>query len=129
MLYSYFRNTGLTALREANAPFLKLRTEVPLDVPPSGNTMIGGYSPYTSISSCLSLIYSMTWFLASREPSLAIKIHPSAWHSKPKTGIDLSSFLVAKAGWFTVKKVMISTQDVWLLTYVDMFFGNFYVLL
>ena len=67
----------------------------------------------------------MTWFLESSEPSLAIKIHPSAWQSKPNTGIDLSSFFVAKAGWFTFKKVMISTQDVWLLTYVEMFFGNF----
>ena len=55
---SYFIITGRTAKSAENAPFLKGRIAVPLEVPPSGYTIMGGYIPSFSILCCLSFIYS-----------------------------------------------------------------------
>jgi len=55
----YFNTTGVTGSSALNAPFLNPKIALPLEVPPSGNTTIGGNLPSFWIICYLSPIYSM----------------------------------------------------------------------
>ena len=111
------------------APLLNGRRQVPLEVPPSGNTMKGGYSPFCSIRFCLSWISSTTFYSSSGVPPREMKIHPRAFAMTPAIGVFLSSFFAAKPQPKKPCKRRGSNHDAWLLTIVEMCAGRCYVFL
>jgi len=67
--------------------------QVPFEVPPSGKTRKGGYSPYCSIMRCLSSISFTIYWSSSGVPPLDRKILPKAIAMIPPPGAVLTSFL------------------------------------
>ena len=95
-----------------NAPFLKLRRNLPFDVPPSGKMQIGGNLKPASIRSYLSVIYSIFLYLSSSDAPLAMNMHYKASVKRPMIGFVLKDFLAANEGiYLEAIKIIMSVQE------------------
>jgi hypothetical protein len=95
-----------------NAPFLKLRRNLPLDVPPSGKMQIEGNLYPASMRSYLSVIYLMFSYLSSSDAPLATNIHCNAYVKSPMTGFVLRDFFDANEGiYFEAIRIKTSVHE------------------